>query len=518
MKTTNLLLILITTLLLAGCGDDRVDLDIDNDGLSNVQEIILGLDPENPDTDNDGVPDDIEIGNPDNPTDTDSDGTIDALDEDDDNDGISTKDELPIENDTDGDGIVDYLDFALQVQITSIPPSIYNTNTFNISGTGSPEQNITLVIDSVTYTTTTDTNGSWNINLTTPLSDGNHTVTATITDITGPTNTETVTTTVLIDTTPPVAPATPDLLDASDTGTSNTDNITNDNTGDFNLSCSPNGDTITLYLNGSADSNSTCTAGVATFTNIPLVEGDNNITATQTDIAGNESPQSPVLVVSLDTTDPIAPTTTTINDGGDNILNATEIAGVVTATVVLPAGLVAGDILNFDSNNDGTYDINRTLSAADITANEVNLTISSIPTDGTLTVVSAITDIAGNTGPTSNDSSTTDSTPPVAPATPDLLDVNDTGSLNTDNITNHSAGDFNLSCSPNGDTVTLYLNTLADSNSTCTAGVATFTAIPLVEGDNNITATQTDIAGNQSPQSPVLVVSLDTTDPIATTS
>jgi gliding motility-associated-like protein len=66
--------------------------DSDGDGIIDRDEVTLGLDPNNPDTDADGINDGVEVG-PDvnNPIDTDSDGIIDALDSnilDSDNDGI----------------------------------------------------------------------------------------------------------------------------------------------------------------------------------------------------------------------------------------------------------------------------------------------------------------------------------------------------------------------------------------------------------------------------------------------
>ncbi len=109
----------------AACGA----VDSDGDGLTNAQEGALGTDPNNPDTDHDGILDGAEVGaNPASPVDSDGDGIpdvlesgdhdgdgiIDALDTDSDNDGIPDRVEAgpnplhPV--DTDGDGTPDYLD------------------------------------------------------------------------------------------------------------------------------------------------------------------------------------------------------------------------------------------------------------------------------------------------------------------------------------------------------------------------------------------------------------------------
>ena len=84
---------------------DGPDGDPDGDGLSNAQEATLGTDGQDDDSDDDGLLDGDEVGDPLAATDTDADGTIDALDEDDDGDGIPTADENAV--DVDGDGAAD---------------------------------------------------------------------------------------------------------------------------------------------------------------------------------------------------------------------------------------------------------------------------------------------------------------------------------------------------------------------------------------------------------------------------
>lgn len=84
--------------------------DRDLDGLPDEWEIQVGLDPNDSDSDGDGISDKEEVG-PDlsNPRDTDDDGTIDALDLDSDDDGLPDAEEGLV--DTDGDGIPNYRDF-----------------------------------------------------------------------------------------------------------------------------------------------------------------------------------------------------------------------------------------------------------------------------------------------------------------------------------------------------------------------------------------------------------------------
>jgi len=93
--------------------------DTDDDGLTRADEVALGLHPDNPDSDADGLPDGAEVGDPDAPYDHDADGAIDALDADDDGDRLTTLGEIGAydwadpaasPDDTDRDGTPDHLD------------------------------------------------------------------------------------------------------------------------------------------------------------------------------------------------------------------------------------------------------------------------------------------------------------------------------------------------------------------------------------------------------------------------
>lgn len=87
--------------------------DQDGDAISDEDERALGTDPTKEDSDGDGIKDNEELGvDLLNPIDTDSDGIINALDEDDDGDGIPTQLEStfssnPLSADSDGDGVND---------------------------------------------------------------------------------------------------------------------------------------------------------------------------------------------------------------------------------------------------------------------------------------------------------------------------------------------------------------------------------------------------------------------------
>jgi gliding motility-associated-like protein len=92
-------------------------IDLDGDGISDIEEAILGTDPENPDTDGDGV-NDFEDAFPLDSRyflDSDEDGIPDEIDPDDDNDGVpDVEDAFPLDPeeqfDTDEDGVGDNKD------------------------------------------------------------------------------------------------------------------------------------------------------------------------------------------------------------------------------------------------------------------------------------------------------------------------------------------------------------------------------------------------------------------------
>lgn len=99
---------------LDGIGNKK-DLDDDNDGVVDDQEIILGTNPLNPDTDGDKVNDSVDTFPLDKTEsrDTDKDGVGDNKSPDADGDGLTNKDEIykygtnPLDVDTDGDGLAD---------------------------------------------------------------------------------------------------------------------------------------------------------------------------------------------------------------------------------------------------------------------------------------------------------------------------------------------------------------------------------------------------------------------------
>lgn len=93
--------------------------DSDQDGLSNSQELTIGTDPNNPDTDGDGIPDGVEVlelGTDPNSVDTDGDLLRDG-------DEINIYGTDPTKADTDGDGISDAVEIANGTDPNEAPPA-----------------------------------------------------------------------------------------------------------------------------------------------------------------------------------------------------------------------------------------------------------------------------------------------------------------------------------------------------------------------------------------------------------
>ncbi|MEO1651258.1 MAG: Ig-like domain-containing protein, partial [Pseudomonadota bacterium] len=160
------------------------------------------------------------------------------------------------------------------------------------------------------------------------------------------------------DLTPPDAPSTPDLVAGSDTGASDTDNITQDDTPTF-VGTAEAGSTVVLLANGSQAGNTTADAnGNWSITTSTLASGVISFTATATDASGNTSTASDALSVTIDTT-PTDTFTLELLHFGDQEANAATIDNIDNLSGVLNA-LRAEDI-----GNDGEPDNTLTLSSGD---------------------------------------------------------------------------------------------------------------------------------------------------------
>ena len=215
--------------------------------------------------------------------------------------------------------------------------NITNVTTPTFTGSGAEAGATVTLYDSdgttVLGANVADGSGNWTITGS-ALSQGVHTLKAKETDLAGNVSAASPALSVTIDTAA-AAPSAPDLTAASDSGVSNTDNITNVTTPTFAGSGAEAGATVTLY-----DTNGTTVLGTAvangsgnwTITSSALSQGVHALTVKQTDLAGNVSAASASLNVTIDTavSAPSAPEMTAASDSG--VSNTDNITNVKTPT------------------------------------------------------------------------------------------------------------------------------------------------------------------------------------------
>jgi len=322
--------------------------------------------------------------------------------------------------------------------------------------------------------------------------------------------------TVTYDNTAPAQPGTPDLTSAHDMGESSSDNITNK--ADPTITGTAEADsTVTINVNAGAHTGTTTADAIGNWsygiTSGWLNAGANTIFVTAEDSVGNTSIASGNLVITSDTAVPAAPATPDLDagsdTGGSNSDNYTSdttptISGTCEANATITINLNNVDITTVaDSNGDGlwSYTFSNVLTgSATGTANSIKV---------------KQTDLAGNTSAAYSAVLTvTLDTSSSAPAGLDMTAGTDTGTTNSDDITNNDNCVINGTCEADA-TVHIYVNGTEEGSVVDGDGDGnwsyTFQNSELVEGNNAITATAEDNAGNaEGVPSSTLTITLDT--------
>ncbi len=156
---------------------------------------------------------------------------------------------------------------------------------------------------------------AWDIVATSVIPDGSHTISARVFDVAGNVSIST-TLPIVIDTTPP-AVTVPDLTAASDTGISNTDNITKTTTPTFTGTSEPAASVTLMEGTTTLGTTTADGAGNWTITSSLLSATVHSIFARSTDVAGNTA-DSAALAITIDTTPPLvsAPSLSPASDSG----------------------------------------------------------------------------------------------------------------------------------------------------------------------------------------------------------
>src|ERR1051326_676262 len=181
--------------------------------------------------------------------------------------------------------------------------NITKITTPTFTGTAEPNSTVELFRNSTISLgkTTASSTGAWTI-ASTPLSSGTYSITVKATDIAGNLSIASPALAVTIDTIARVAPSAPDLTAASDTGTSNTDNITSVSKPTF-VGTGEVGAIMEILANGTVVGTSTVdVTGNWMVTTGTLAPATYTITARATDFAGNIGAVSPGLSVTIQPT------------------------------------------------------------------------------------------------------------------------------------------------------------------------------------------------------------------------
>ncbi len=391
---------------------------------------------------------------------------------------------------------------------------ITSDNTPTLQGTAPANSTVTVYVDGTAVgTATANGSGAWSYNLSSPLADGNHSIRATATDTAGNVSGQSSGYNITIDTTAPNAPTGLALSAATDTGSSHSDGITDNNQPTITGSAEANS-TVTVYVDGTAVGTATANgSGVWSYNlSSPLADGNHSIRATATDAAGNVSGQSSGYNVTIDTTAPNAPAVsglTTASDTGsshsDGITdnNQPTVQGTAEANSTVTVYVDGTAVGTATANGSGVWSYN----------------LSSPLADGNHSIRATATDAAGNvSGQSSGYNVTIDTTAPNAPTGLALSAATDTGSSHSDGITDNNQPTITGSAEANS-TVTVYVDGTAVGTTTANgSGVWSYNlSSPLADGNHSIRATATDAAGNVSGQSSGYIVTIDTTAPNAPT-
>ncbi|ENS0881831.1 Ig-like domain-containing protein [Escherichia coli] len=347
---------------------------------------------------------------------------------------------------------------------------------------------VSVTLNNKTYTTTLDASGNWSVGVpaadVTALGSGPQTVTATVTDAAGNSDSETHTVTVNL-TAPTIGIntiATDDVINATEKGA------------DLQISGTsnqPSGTTITVTLNGQNYTATTDASGNWSTT-VPasavgaLGEASYTVTANVTDSAGNSDDASRTVTVNL-----TAPTIGINTIASDDVINATEKGAdlQITGTSNQPAGTTITVTLNgqnYTATTDASGNWSATVPASAVSAlGEANYTVTA-----------NVTDTAGNSNSASHNVLVNSALPAVtinAVATDDIINAAESGNAQTisGQVTGAAAGDTV--------TVTLGGNTYT---ATVQANLSWSVSVPAADiqaignGSLTVNASVTNVVGN----------------------
>nr|WP_184280418.1 Ig-like domain-containing protein [Serratia fonticola] len=394
---------------------------------------------------------------------------------------------------------------------------VTNDNTPTLNGTALAGGTVTVFDNGVAIgSTVANSNGAWTFTPSPALGDGNHNLTASVTDSIGQTSPTTGGFGIVIDTAPPAPVTGLTVTDdvGAEQGALTSGATTDDNTPTFSGKAE-GGSTVTILDNGKAigsvvaDSNGnwTFTPGTA------LENGAHDFTTTVTDPAGNTSAEGEHLTVTVDVVPGQVALTTLVDDVGT--ITGTIVQNGVTDDTrpTLNGTAKAGSIVTV---KDGDNVLGSTTAKAD---GSWSFTPTTDLGQGAHSLSATAVDPAGNPSSSGSWSFTVDTVKPTAPTIDSAAD--DVGSVQPQNMASGSATD-DPTPTLSGRAEANSIVTISDQNGvlgsakTDAHGDWTFTpSSKLSEGDHRFTVTATDAAGNVSDKSNTFVLTLDFSAPDA---
>lgn len=350
-------------------------------------------------------------------------------------------------------------------------------------------------------------NGTWVF--TPALTDGTYTIKAIAQNgsVFGPASQGLVLT---IDTISPAATTAPDLVASSDSGVDTADNLTNSTTLTFNGSGAEPNAMVRLYAGANQVGSALAdTSGNWTITSTPLAQGNHTFTTRAEDRAGNLSAASSALAITVDTSAPTLAITS----------NKSTLKAGETAIITFTFSEDPGASFTWNGSSGDVIASGGALSA--ISGTGLTRTATFTPAANTDSGTASISvaagsyaDRAGNIGGGGNSPSLTfDTKPPAAPSALSLAVGSDTGTLASDNLTNDTTPTFTGTAAA-GATVRLFADDLQVGVATADSfGNWSITVAALPQGDYQFMAVAQDAAGNLSPASSGLTVTIDTAAP-----
>ena len=388
-----------------------------------------------------------------------------------------------------------------------------------ISGKAEAGSTVTIFNgDTVLGTTTADETGAWQFTPATPLNDGSYEISVIVTDSAGNNSAASPTIAITVDTTAPEGVKDVAFSDdvGSITGSLGNNGVTDDSKPAISGTADANS-TIAVFDNGVEIGTATSDSdGKWSF--IPetaLNDGEHTFTFVVTDPLGRISEESAATTLIVDTAAPATATAISVSDDVEGGKSGPLINGDITNDnqPTISGEAEAGSTITL---YDGDTVIGQVTADAE---GKWRFTPETALAEGEHTLTVKVSDAAGNTSAAS--SGITITIDSLAPASASDITLNDDVGSSKGTLTDGSVTDDNKPTlsgkAEKGSTVTIYDGETAIGTTTADEqGQWQFTPdTALADGEHSFTVKVTDTAGNTSPASSALTVTVDTLAPTA---